>query len=277
MGTFKIITWNVNKTNTAPVNCANVAIELSADGGLTFPITLLASTLNDGAEQIIVPDNVTTTARVRVKAINNIFFDVSDTNFKIQSFAFTGQKDVNNTVNLQWSAANEIDSLHYEIERSIDGVNFSFLGRVNAGNNPDSLQQYVFNDDKPYQGVNYYRLKQIDKDGRFNYSKIVNVSLDKTGVLYVMFPNPAAYKSTLRVLANMKQVTIRLNDALGREIYLKKFWRSNHRPGSSNSSGRIKQGCIFLNIDFRYRNFFTQVISAIKDLKIRNTKALLFY
>ncbi len=88
VGTFKMITWNVNNTNIAPVNCANVAIELSIDGGQTFPVTLLAGTPNDGAEQIIVPDNVTPTARIRVRAIDNIFFDVSNTNFKIPAFYF---------------------------------------------------------------------------------------------------------------------------------------------------------------------------------------------
>lgn len=223
VGTFKRISWKVNNTNTAPVNCANVAIELSADGGQTFPVTLLASTPNDGAEEIIVPDNITTEARVRVKAIDNIFFDVSNSNFKIQPFTFTAAKDVNNTVNLQFSTANEINGLSYEIERSIDGVNFSFLDTISAGNNRDSLQQYLFKDDKPFQGVNYYRLKQINKDGRVSYSKIVSVTLDKTGAQYVVFPNPARYKSTIRILADMKQATVRLFDALGREVFSKSF------------------------------------------------------
>jgi len=222
-GTFKMITWSVNNTNKAPVNCANVAIELSTDGGLTFPVTLLASTPNDGSEEIIVPDNITTAARIRVKALENIFFDISDTNFKIQAFDFTAQKDVNNTVNLQWSTSNEIDSIYYVIERSIDGVNFDSVSRVNAGNNPDSLQQYLFNDDKPYQGATYYRLKLLDKDGRFNYSKIVTVTLDKIGVQYVIYPNPAKYKSTVRILENMSQVSLRLIDALGRVVFTKSF------------------------------------------------------
>ncbi len=223
VSTFKMITWNVNNTNAAPVNCANVAVELSADGGQSFPVTLLASTPNDGAEEIIVPDNVTTTARIRVRAVDNIFFDVSNTNFKIQPFTFTALKDINNTVNLQWSTANEIDSLHYEIERSLDGVNFDFFGKINAGDNSDSLQQYLFNDNKPFQGVNYYRLKQVDKDGRFIYSKIVSIALEKTGVQYVIFPNPAIDKSTVRILADMKQLTVRLNDALGREVFVRSF------------------------------------------------------
>jgi hypothetical protein len=227
VGTFKTITWNVNNTNLAPVNCANVAIELSTDGGETFPVTLLERTANDGAEQIIVPENVTATARIRVRAIDNIFFDVSNANFKIQPFIFTAQKELNNTVNLQWSIASESTSIHYEIEKSVDGVNFDFIAKINAVNNPDSPQPYFYNDNKPFQGINYYRLKQVDKDGQFTYSKIVSVGLENTGVQYVIFPNPAKYKSTVRILTNMKQLTVRLIDALGREVFLKSFGTLN--------------------------------------------------
>ena len=58
-GSNQVVTWNVANTNVAPVSCANVSIQLSIDGGLTFPITVLASTPNDGSEQIVVPANVT--------------------------------------------------------------------------------------------------------------------------------------------------------------------------------------------------------------------------
>lgn len=248
VGTFKTITWNVNNTNVAPVNCANVAIELSTDGGQTFPVTLLASTANDGAEQIIVPDNVTTTARVRVRAIDNIFFDVSNTNFKIQPFIFTAQIDLNNIVNLQWSTANDTDSSHYEIEKSVDGVNFDLIGRINAGNNSDSLQQYVYNDNKPFQGINYYRLKQVDKEGRFTYFKIVSVSLEKTGVQYVIYPNPAKYLSTVRILTNMPQLTIRLIDALGRQVFLKSFGALNIGEELQIPLVGLSRGVYFLSL-----------------------------
>lgn len=222
-GTFRLITWSVNNTNVAPVDCANVAIELSTDGGQTFPITLLASTPNDGSEEIVVPDNVTSIARVRVRALQNVFFDISDKNFKIQAFPFTGLKDVNNTVNLQWATTNELDSISYEVERSRDGVIFDPIGKISGGNNPDSLQQYLFNDNKPFQGINYYRLKQVDENGRFTYSAVVSVMLEKTSVQYTIFPNPARYTSTIQVLAEMKDVTVRLFDALGQEVFLKSY------------------------------------------------------
>ena len=84
-GSTQTITWNVAGTNAAPINTTSVKISLSTDGGLTYPTVLLASTVNDGSESITVPTlpSATTTARVKVEAINNIFFDISNNNFSI--------------------------------------------------------------------------------------------------------------------------------------------------------------------------------------------------
>jgi hypothetical protein len=84
-GSTHTVTWNVANTNIAPVSCTNVRIQLSIDGGLTFPdsLILLASTPNDGSQQIAVPNIVTSQARIRVMAVGNIFYDMSNNNFTI--------------------------------------------------------------------------------------------------------------------------------------------------------------------------------------------------
>lgn len=76
------ITWNVASTTASPVSTANVKISLSTDGGTTFT-TLVASTPNDGSEVVTIPNTPTTTARIKVEAVGNIFFDISNTNFTI--------------------------------------------------------------------------------------------------------------------------------------------------------------------------------------------------
>ena len=77
------VTWNVTNTTAAPVSCANVKILLSTDGGNTWPTTLIASTPNDGSEAVTLPSVSTSTARIKVAAVGNIFFDISNVNFTI--------------------------------------------------------------------------------------------------------------------------------------------------------------------------------------------------
>ena len=77
------ITWNTVGTNNAPINCANVMISLSTDGGLTYPTVISASTPNDGSEIITIPNIVSTNARIKIEAIGNVFFDISNANFNI--------------------------------------------------------------------------------------------------------------------------------------------------------------------------------------------------
>ncbi|MEN3334181.1 MAG: hypothetical protein V7641_3546 [Blastocatellia bacterium] len=87
-GSTQTVTWSVNNTNSAPINCANVKISLSTDGGNTFPMTLAASTANDGSESVTVPNGIqTSNARIKVQSIGNIFFDIDDTNFTITAGA----------------------------------------------------------------------------------------------------------------------------------------------------------------------------------------------
>lgn len=88
-GSTQTVTWNVNNTTAAPVSCANVKISMSTDGGQTFPTVLSGSTPNDGSEPVTIPVGTTTTARIKVEAVGNIFFDISNTNFTVTGAAAT--------------------------------------------------------------------------------------------------------------------------------------------------------------------------------------------
>jgi subtilisin-like proprotein convertase family protein len=83
VGEYAQVTWDVANTDQSPVNCNLVNIRLSTDGGLTYPITLAQGVENDGSQYVLVPNNITNTARVRVDAADNVFFDISNTSFKI--------------------------------------------------------------------------------------------------------------------------------------------------------------------------------------------------
>lgn len=84
VGELTEVRWDVANTDVTPVNCQIVNIRLSLDAGQTYPILLAAATENDGSHFVLVPDNVTSLARLRVEAADNVFFDLSNANFKIQ-------------------------------------------------------------------------------------------------------------------------------------------------------------------------------------------------
>ena len=84
VGEYQTVTWDVANTNNTLVNCQKVNIRLSTDGGLTYPITLIEGVPNIGKACIVVPNNISTSARVRVEAADNVFFDISNANFKIE-------------------------------------------------------------------------------------------------------------------------------------------------------------------------------------------------
>ncbi len=86
--TQQTVTWNVANTNNAPVSCDTVRITLSRDGS-TFPIILANSTPNDGSETITVPGTPGTSARIKVEAVGNIFFNISG------QFQIIGPEDLN--------------------------------------------------------------------------------------------------------------------------------------------------------------------------------------
>ena len=82
-GSQQTVTWNVASTTAAPINCITVNIRLSTDGGYTFPTVLVAGTPNDGSQSVTLPNTPTTLARIKVEAVGNVFFDISNADFTI--------------------------------------------------------------------------------------------------------------------------------------------------------------------------------------------------
>lgn len=84
VGDTRTVSWEVAGTDLAPVNCAQVRILLSTDGGFTYPYVLADGVPNNGSAEVEVPNQVSATCRVMVQAIGNIFFDISNQNFAIE-------------------------------------------------------------------------------------------------------------------------------------------------------------------------------------------------
>ena len=109
------------------------------------------------------------------------------------------------------------------MERSADGVSFTDIGKV-AGHGSSAIeQQYQFTDNAPVQGTNYYRLKQVDLDGKATYSAIAKVSFDNVESVLRVYPNPAknTVVITLPIRASSSVVTVL--DVNGRKVMQKQI------------------------------------------------------
>ncbi len=129
-------------------------------------------------------------------------------------------------VDLIWQTASEINNSGFVIEKSDDAKTFSQIGFVAGAGNSNRTISYVFSDYKPSNGNNYYRLKQIDNDGRFAYSKVVSASCENDNdpvPSFIVYPNPS--KDIINVTAeNMPGETTVVNvyNVLGSLVYQKK-------------------------------------------------------
>ena len=92
-GSNQTVTWDVAGTDAAPVSATDVKISLSVDGGHTYPYVLADTTANDGSELVMLPNVGTAEARIKVEAVDNIFFDVSNADFTIQALSDAEKHD----------------------------------------------------------------------------------------------------------------------------------------------------------------------------------------
>lgn len=121
-------------------------------------------------------------------------------------------------VHVQWATATEQNTSHFVVERSPDNVQFTPIGTVQAAGNSQFRTDYLFVDEHPLRGVNYYRLEQVDHDGASTRTHTVTATLS-LGSTAMIFPNPAT--NILQVLlpaALGQEARIVLQDAVGRTV-----------------------------------------------------------
>ncbi len=164
-------------------------------------------------------------------------------------------KAENKKVKLQWSTANEIDNSYFQVQRSADGINFTSIGSEPGRGNSTSTQYYFFMDLQPLYGVSYYRLKQVDKDGKFVYSKIVSVHLTKSGNKITVFPNPVKNNQYTISLTNDNNspVEVQVYGTDGKLFFRKLYPGTN----SINIINQLNPGTYILKV-ITNNNFETQ-------------------
>ena len=123
-------------------------------------------------------------------------------------------------VKVSWTTSGEINVSKYEVERSINGLEFLKVGTVAAKNGQQDLE-YAWTDAQPKEGYNFYRLKMIDKNGDFKYSEIVKVTINNKIAGIKVVPNPVTNHELGLQLQNLATGTfeIRLIDAGGQKVF----------------------------------------------------------
>jgi Metallo-peptidase family M12B Reprolysin-like len=229
-GSPQTVTWNVANTNSVSgINCQNVNILMSTDGGFTYPVTIVSNTPNDGTQSITVPAITTNnTVRIMVKAAANIFFDISDVDFTVTlsalpvtmlNFSATPR---HNEISLTWQTSVEILNKGFEILRS-DGNsnNFIKIGFVPGAGITNDPKNYTFSDTRIQKNVRYYyRLRQVDIDNIGKYSDIRSARINAENVISLSLQPHPFYKTTELQVNGIapKNFNLVISDMMGKVI-----------------------------------------------------------
>ena len=207
-------TLRVTETGTVP------------DG--TYAIVLVTSgTIDGNFDNVILPSGYTLTITTSIVLVTK------STTLPVKLVNFVAKR-INNTTQLNWQTASENNSDHFEIERSKPGGTFMKIGEVNAAGNSNQLMSYQLIDNNPEKGVNIYRLKQIDKDNRAEYSSIRWVSFDdKKDQLYVF---PTITNGTIFIQSNEKTV-VELYNLQGIRLLVKEISNNDQVDLSKYAAG----------------------------------------
>jgi N-acetylneuraminic acid mutarotase len=165
-------------------------------------------------------------------SVNNTALPLTLLNFSATAI----QKDVL----LNWQTTQQINTAYFIIEHSINGINFSKLGLVSAGNNSSIISNYSFTHNQPFAGNNFYRLKIIDIDGRYNYSKTIEVSMNGIKKLQI-FPNPAKDILFVQASGENENAIAQIFDMSGRKVKEQKI-KLNGNVSFSISLKNISKG-----------------------------------
>lgn len=179
------------------------------------------STLNVTAGQVYVLyiDNYSTSGQdftLTWNLTNGASLDCATLPVELLSLKATPHHDV---IDVTWATATEQNSDFFDVQRSADSEHFTTIGTVDAAGDAQFRSDYLYTDQQPLHGANYYRLKQVDRDGAYAYSQTVVAFMGLGGGKPVIFPNPAtdvlnvAFRSPLD-----GEAVISVQDALGRTI-----------------------------------------------------------
>ena len=125
---------------------------------------------------------------------------------------------------LLWQTATEINNAGFEIQRSVDASNWQRIGFIAGLGTSFTTKSYRFEDPSPSSGLNYYRLQQVDLDGKSEYSEIISVEFGYAEKSMLLFPNPSEGVVNIQINnPSNERVLIEVTTNLGRTIWAHEF------------------------------------------------------
>jgi len=166
-------------------------------------------------------------------------------------------KPAGNAVECLWATASEINNDNFTVERSADGKRFVALETIVGAGNSNTTINYSFNDTRPLKGINYYRLKQTDFDGKFTYSPIKSVTLESnlpgtTFAINSVSPNPFRNEFSISyTVADNSTIGISIMNVNGQVVFKEK---QNASRGVNrfdyNDNNNLPSGIYFATLSF---------------------------
>lgn len=174
---------------------------------------------------------------------------------------FNGRKGTNGTSSVLNWRVNEYNNAFYEVERSIDGINFRSIGRLDAARNGNGqLVQYLFNDLKPITGRNFYRIRQVDIDGSYSFSPVISLEFDRVTGNWSIFPNPAQNQIQLTPRQEVRQVNLQLLDAAGKQVLSQQVGAISRGQVVRLNTERLARGIYTLRVVSETGSFVEKVV-----------------
>ena len=168
-------------------------------------------------------------------------------------YASFNVQQLNSQSLLRWVAAEEVNISLYTIERSANGTEWNSIGSTPAlGINN---KEYIFHDENPLMGLNYYRIKGIDKDGKFTYSEIRKLNFTKDGNHILIVPNPSKYQSKVYIASTAKTAKVTVYDAQSRLV--KSTIQTLENGEFTLSTSLLNNGVYILHIDTQDGNAYS--------------------
>ena len=137
------------------------------------------------------------------------------------------------TAIVSWVTLIELDNDYYEVERSDDDKDFRVIGKVAGAGTDYNKNNYSYVDERPMSGINYYRLKQVDYDGGYSYSRVKSLYFEESGRELSLYPNPAREEIELVTGKKSSKVHLRILDVKGQEVFSQAYqtgdWKTNQR------------------------------------------------